>query len=112
MLLLYTASNDIMIFSAALLYGFGFGAIFPAIQTWCINLVGEHEDAMASFFNFFDLGIGGGSFLLGLIAAAGSYQPIFIFTALIYGVFLVAYVGYVVKRRQRVLPNATDKGLH
>ncbi|WP_311519069.1 hypothetical protein [Paenibacillus albidus] len=49
---------------AVALYGIGFGAIFPAIQTWCVNLVDEHEheheNAIASFFNFFDLGITGG----------------------------------------------------
>ena len=107
LLMLYTAVSDSMIFAAAIMYGFGFGAIFPAIQTWCINLVEEHEheDAMASFFNFFDLGIGGGSFVLGLIAAVGSYQSIFIFTALIYGVFLVLYVGYflIMKKRKNQL---------
>lgn len=54
-----------MFFIAAILYGLGFGSLFPTIQTWCLNLVKEHEyeDAMASFFNMFDIGIGGGAIL-------------------------------------------------
>lgn len=103
LLMLYAASSDGMILAAAVFYGFGFGAIFPAIQTWCINLVEEHEheDAMASFFNFFDLGIGGGSFILGLVAAISSYQTIYVFASLMYGVFLVVYlVSFNMERKQ------------
>ncbi|GJM73686.1 hypothetical protein HMSSN036_59020 [Paenibacillus macerans] len=52
--LLTLAGSDVMFLFSAVVYGLGFGAVFPAIQTWCINLVGEyeHENAMASFFKF------------------------------------------------------------
>lgn len=113
LLMLYAASSDGMILAAAVFYGFGFGAIFPAIQTWCINSVEEHEheDAMASFFNFFDLGIGGGSFILGLVAAISSYQAIYVFAAIIYGVFLLVYLVSFVKARNKkqVHRAATEK---
>ncbi|MFC4324234.1 MFS transporter [Litchfieldia salsa] len=97
-IILYVAASDIMFLIAALFYGFGFGAIFPAIQTWCMNLVGEHEheDAMATFFNFFDLGIGGGSFILGLFATVASYQAVYLVASIVYGVVLVIYVVYFV----------------
>ncbi len=56
--ILYFAQTNTMFFTAAICYGFGFGSIFPAVQTWCINLVEEHEheDAMGTFFNFFRYG--------------------------------------------------------
>src|SRR5699024_10481991 len=51
LLVLYVAHIDFTFYLAAALYGLGFGAIFPAIQTWCINLVEEHEHeyAMSTF---------------------------------------------------------------
>ena len=96
---LYAAESTFSFSIAALLYGFGFGAIFPAIQTWCMNLVDEHEHegAMGTFFNFFDLGIGGGSLLLGMIAAATSYQMIYIIATIAYALFLLLYMIYFVK---------------
>ncbi|GAA0323061.1 MFS transporter [Oceanobacillus oncorhynchi subsp. oncorhynchi] len=99
--LLYIANTDTVFFTAAIFYGLGFGALLPAIQTWCINLVDkqEHEDAMASFFNFFDIGIGGGSLVLGLIAEAASYQAIYIVSAFVYVLFFIMYVVYLLVKR-------------
>lgn len=100
--ILTVAHNEFHFLIAAALYGFGFGAIFPALQTWCVNLVEEHEheNAIATFFNFFDLGIGGGSLILGLLASAFSYT-------IVYTVSIGVFVGYVLlygvfawKRRQ------------
>lgn len=56
---LFAGGMALLFLASAALYGFGC-AIFPALQTWCVNPVEEHEHehAMASFFNFFDLGIG------------------------------------------------------
>lgn len=108
LVILYVAVSDSMFLIAAIFYGFGFGAIFPAIQTWCMNLVEEHEheDAMASFFNFFDLGIGGGSFILGLVATVASYQAVYLVASIVYGVVLGIYVVYsVIKRQQQNKPN-------
>ncbi len=100
LVILYVAVSDSMFLIAATFYGFGFGAIFPAVQTWCMNLVEEHEheDAMASFFNFFDLGIGGGSFILGLVATVASYQAVYLVAIIVYGMVLVIYVVYVVTK--------------
>ncbi|MFD2828918.1 MFS transporter [Corticicoccus populi] len=100
--LLYFADSTGMFFTAAVFYGFGFGALLPAIQTWCMNLVeqNEHEDAMASFFNFFDIGIGGGSLILGIIADALSYQAIYLVATVIYIIFLIIYLIHVVLNRR------------
>ncbi|QOY35286.1 hypothetical protein AWH56_021755 [Anaerobacillus isosaccharinicus] len=71
-----------------------------------MNLVEEHEheDAMASFFNFFDLGIGKGSFILRLVATVVSYQAVNLVASIMYGVFLLVYTVYVVKKQ----PLTTD----
>ena len=103
-IILYVAESTLMFSIAAILYGFGFGALFPAIQTWCMNLVEEHEHegAMAMFLNAFDLGIGGGSLLLGIIAAVTSYQMIYMVAAIAYFFVLVAYMIYFVKIKRRI----------
>lgn len=107
---LYMAESNTSFFVAAILYGFGFGAIFPAIQTWCLNIVEEHEheDAMATFYNFFDIGVGGGAILLGLIASNFSYQAIYLVAITFYVFFIVMYTIYVLCKtsvRQRVNKN-------
>jgi len=100
--ILYFAQTNAMFFTAAICYGFGFGSIFPAIQTWCINLVEEHEheDAMGTFFNFFDMGIGGGSLLLGLIATVYSYREIYIAAIFMYLLFVLLYILYICLKRK------------
>ncbi|MCY8002685.1 MFS transporter [Bacillus haynesii] len=100
--ILYFAQTNAMFFTAAICYGFGFGSIFPAIQTWCINLVEEHEheDAMGTFFNFFDMGIGGGSLLLGLVATVYSYREIYIAAIFMYLLFVLLYILYICLKRK------------
>lgn len=80
MILIAFSQSDIQLNIAAVFYGLAFGAIFPVIQAWVMNMVEieSREDAMGSFLNFFDLGIGGGSFILGLIAQATSYQTMYL----------------------------------
>lgn len=96
LLILIIAKSELHFLISGALYGFGFGAIFPAIQTWCVNLVEEHEheSAMSSFFNFFDLGIGGGSLLLGLVASVSSYTVVYCIAIGILVVYVMLYLGY------------------
>ncbi|WP_145323550.1 MFS transporter [Paenibacillus xylanexedens] len=102
LLVLIIAQNDVQFLIAGALYGFGFGAIFPAIQTWCVNLVEEHEheNAMASFFNFFDLGIGGGSLILGVVASAFSYTVVYAISIGIFVVYILLYLVYSQKQQR------------
>ncbi|MDO3661815.1 MFS transporter [Bacillus sp. C28GYM-DRY-1] len=102
--IIYIAQTNAMFFTAAICYGFGFGSIFPAIQTWCINFVEEHEheDAMGTFFNFFDMGIGGGSLLLGVVATIYSYQTLYIASVLVYLLFLLLYILFICSKRKRM----------
>jgi predicted MFS family arabinose efflux permease len=102
LLVLIIAQNQIHFLIAGALYGFGFGAIFPAIQTWCVNLVEEHEheNAMASFFNFFDLGIGGGSLVLGMLASAFSYTVVYTISIAVLVIYILLYLIYALKQKQ------------
>lgn len=102
LLVLILSQNQIHFLIAGALYGFGFGAIFPAIQTWCVNLVEEHEheNAMASFFNFFDLGIGGGSLVLGLVASTFSYTVVYTISIAVLMIYILLYSVYALKQKQ------------
>ncbi|WP_028391080.1 MFS transporter [Bacillus cihuensis] len=93
LIIFIVAQNEIMFLLAGFLYGMGFGAIFPALQTVCLNLVEEHdhENAIGSFFNFYDLGIGGGSILLGMVAEAFSYEAVFYVAIITYVLYLLLY---------------------
>ncbi|MFD4932189.1 MFS transporter [Peribacillus butanolivorans] len=95
-IVLIAAQSEFQFLIAGFLYGFGFGAIFPALQTVCLNLVEEHnhEDAIGTFFNFFELGIGGGSLLLGAVAEAFSYQAIYYVSIGSYVLYLLLYLTY------------------
>lgn len=101
--MLTLAANETWFLLSAALYGLGFGAVFPAIQTWCVNLVEEHEheSAMASFFNFFDFGIGGGAMVLGLLASAFSYELVYDVAIAVMVVYLLLYAGYAIRSRKK-----------
>ena len=88
------AQNEMVFLLAGFLYGMGFGAIFPALQTVCLKLVEEHdhENAIGSFFNFYDLGIGGGAILLGMVAKAFSYEAVFYVAIITYVLYLLLYL--------------------
>lgn len=91
--LLATASTTTSLIIAATLYGAGFGAAFPALQAWCINIVAvdRREHAMSTFLNFFDLGIGIGSILLGTIAAMTNYTIMYMSSILFFIIYWLLY---------------------
>ncbi|GAA3328424.1 hypothetical protein GCM10020331_072330 [Ectobacillus funiculus] len=68
--LLYQATTLSDLLIAAALYGMGTGSLFPSLQAWTLNNTKPEQftKVTAMFFNSFDLGIGGGSAILGLIA--------------------------------------------
>lgn len=94
-------SNLWMLLLSGVCVGFGFGAIFPALQAWIINLVEPNRrvTATATFYNFFDLGIGGGALLLGFIAGLTDYSTMYLYSSLCFVLFLVVYLFYI--RRER-----------
>ncbi|MBP2651433.1 MAG: ymfD [Firmicutes bacterium] len=98
--LLATASSTTALIIAAVLYGAGTGAVFPALQAWCINVVPmeRREIAIGTFFNFFDLGIGIGAILMGAIAAVTNYSMMYMLSILFFVIYWLLY--QVFGRRQ------------
>jgi len=97
MLLIAYSQSAIMLYIAAAFYGVGIYLSFPALQAWAISLVEieSREDAMGVFLNFFDLGVGGGSLLLGIIAQATTYKSMYLVSITFIVTFLVLsfYLG-------------------
>ncbi|WP_042168232.1 MFS transporter [Paenibacillus gorillae] len=94
--LLYKTETTAMLLLAAVFYGLGFGALFPALQAWVINRVEPERRgvATATYYNLFDIGIGSGAILLGFAAMWTNYATMFLFSGLFFVVYLVLYLVY------------------
>ncbi|MCY6485420.1 MFS transporter [Clostridium aestuarii] len=101
-ILLAKTSNTTELIISSLFYGMGYGAIFPSVQAWCINLVPVEKRnlANATFYNSFDLGIGVGSIILGVVAQLTNYSSMFLYSSVLFIVFLVVYPVYLFKNKK------------
>ncbi|TDA69722.1 MAG: MFS transporter [Clostridia bacterium] len=61
--------------TAAAVYGIGFGFVHPSLLALTIDLTPPRQRgaAMSTFYSAYDLGVGGGSFLFGSVAAASGF---------------------------------------
>ncbi|MET3695824.1 predicted MFS family arabinose efflux permease [Bacillus oleivorans] len=93
MFLLAWLPNSFILYLAAVLYGFGFGSIQPALQAWAVQSaeVNRRGMANATFFSSFDLGVGIGAITFGQIAYLFNYSSIYIASALSVTISLVLY---------------------
>jgi MFS family permease len=84
MLFLAWLPNSFILFTAAFLYGFGFGTIQPALQAWAVEKSPKNRRGMANatFFSFFDLGVGFGAILFGQIGHWIGYISIYLTAAI------------------------------
>jgi MFS family permease len=102
-----------IMFSAAVLYGLGAGAAFPSIQTMALASVPPQRRTVASayFFVAFDLGMGIGAVLMGLIAGIfHSYKAAFIGSLFFFGaLFALYYILYPKKAAKRETEDAEAK---
>lgn len=101
--LLYYTDSMAMLLLAGAFYGAGFGAMFPALQAWVINLVQPERRgvATATYYNFFDIGIGLGSILLGVVVTMTSYTTMFLLSGILYVLYLAVYFVFVSRQRAR-----------
>lgn len=83
----------------AILYGIGFGSAQPALQVATIRLAPPEKRgvANATFFTAFDLGIGLGSIILGVVSQLKGYQMLFIICAVSGFVSLLIFILFVKK---------------
>ncbi|CAM3511063.1 MFS transporter [Hydrogenibacillus schlegelii] len=87
---------------AALFYGVAFGVIQPALQAWAVSLAAPERRgaANAMYFSAFDLGIGGGAILLGPVATAVGFRPMYRGLAALFALFILLG-GLAPKPRRR-----------
>ncbi|MCZ0703695.1 MFS family permease [Natronobacillus azotifigens] len=99
MLVLFWLPNSLALYVAATLYGLGFGSIQPALQAWAINEAPNNRKGMANatFFGFFDLGVGVGAMVFGFVASVLGYAYIYMFGALSVVVSMGIYLMLVMK---------------
>jgi predicted MFS family arabinose efflux permease len=99
MILSKVSSPDAFLWAAAC-YGLGTGSMFPALQTWMINMVTPERRSIANatFFNALDTGVGGGAIVLGILAGQSGYQSIYFYSANVVVCFIVLYILYLVRQ--------------
>lgn len=99
-LILSQVGTTAVLLTAAVFHGLGIGILFPSLQTWMISIVASDRRSAvnATFYNFIDSGIGGGSVLLGFVAGAGGYSAVYLTSAAVMGAFIAVYIAYLVKR--------------
>ncbi len=99
MCLIYFANSLTAFLIAGFIYGLGFGAIQPALQAMSVRNVDHlrRGAANATFFLGFDLGIGAGAILWGLIAEKLGYQVIYLLSIIPAVIGAVIYIKSIKK---------------
>ncbi|EDL63513.1 MFS transporter [Bacillus sp. SG-1] len=106
MIVLGTANSAILFLTAAAFAGLGWGTLFPTFQTIAIQASPPKRAAMATatFLSIFDIGIGLGSFLVGLAAAKISLGDLYTYSSLyvLAGLLLYYFLqGHKLKKGKR-----------
>ncbi|WP_312475168.1 MFS transporter [Neobacillus sp.] len=104
MILLSWLPNSTILFVAAVLYGLGFGTVQPALQAWSIEKVPNNRRGMANatFYSFFDLGVGIGAMVFGQIGHLLGYSSIYSTSAVSIFISMLLYVYFLYKERVNV----------
>lgn len=100
MILLAWLPNSLVLYLAAILYGLGFGALQPALQAWAVQTAASNRKGMANatFFSFFDLGVGIGAIAFGQIAYVLGYHSIYITSACSVLISILLYFTWIGKK--------------
>ncbi|MDA6131404.1 MFS transporter, partial [Escherichia coli] len=82
-----------IMYIAAIFYGLGFGSVQPALQAWSVKEAPANRRGMANatFFSFFDLGVGIGAMVFGQIAHLFGYSSIYMTAAGSVGISILLY---------------------
>ncbi|SEP46202.1 MFS transporter [Propionispora vibrioides] len=86
--------------AAGLVIGLGFGALHPSFQAMAVNTCPNQRKglATATYFLFFDIGIGVGAYVLGLVASYTNYSTMYLLSSAIMMVNLFVY--YLLGRKK------------
>ncbi|MCS0653021.1 MFS transporter [Cytobacillus firmus] len=101
MFLLAWLPSSLIMYIAAILYGLGFGSVQPALQAWSVKEapVNRRGMANATFFSFFDLGVGIGAIVFGQIAHLFGYSTIYLTAAGSVVISILLYIWILVTKR-------------
>ncbi|MEH7117989.1 MFS transporter [Neobacillus vireti] len=107
MILLAWLPNSLVLYVAAILYGLGFGSVQPALQAWSIEKVPINRRGMATatFYSFFDLGVGLGAMVFGQISHLLGYSSIYRTSAVSIVLSMLLYFFFLYRGRLSVLQN-------
>ena len=103
MSLIYFANSLMAFLIAGFIYGIGFGAVQPALQAMSVRKVDNTRRgaANATFFLGFDLGIGAGAILWGIIAEHLGYQLIYLLAIIPAVVGALIYIRSIIGGKKR-----------
>lgn len=103
MLLLAWLPSTSVLLIAASIYGLGFGSVQPALQAWAVDEASANRKGMANatFFSFFDLGIGMGAIIFGQIAQSLGYTYIYLTSATSVVISLTIYIVLFIRAQKR-----------
>lgn len=90
-------ANTLSIFlGAGIIFGLGFGAILPSMQALAVGKVPPNRRGAATgtFFMGFDLGIGAGAVLWGLVSSSIGYSRMYLATVIPVGLAFLSYLAY------------------
>ena len=109
MFILSQAQTPFWFLGAGMLIGLGYGTLIPSFQTIAISAAANHRrgSATATYFSFFDSGLGFGSFILGIVAAKSSYHNMYFIASIIVAFTLLLYYG-LHGRKQKFKKQRTD----
>lgn len=101
MFLLAWLPNSMIMYIAAIFYGLGFGSVQPALQAWSVKEAPANRRGMANatFFSFFDLGVGIGAMVFGQIAHLFGYSSIYMTAAGSVGISILLYIWILIIKR-------------
>lgn len=102
------STSPIVLLVTAAFIGLGYGAVFPSFQTLCISSAGPNRagTASATFFLLYDIGIGLGSFVYGILSAPLGIDKIYLVAAAIAGVCVISYyitIKYKSVRKKQII---------
>lgn len=93
LIVLAFTNSALMLIAASLLYGLGYGAVQPSLQTWAVNRCPPDRKGAANglFLSAIDLGYMIGSVVLGYIAGSSSYAAMYGYSTVFMVAFLIIY---------------------
>lgn len=97
LLVVSAARTTPVLILAGVFSGMAVGILIPTIQTWTVGCVPPERRSVASatYYNFYDIGMGFGALILGNLALITGYSLMFRWSSLAMIAFLLIYLVYI-----------------